>query len=451
MLGGDNNLIRVKLFLIGAVLLASLSDLSAQTSTSDPPRVAGTPALDIELQLQSFDEVWQRIRDTHWDPQQVGAAWEQARQELRPKIEQTSSIEEVRLVLNDLINRLGQSHFGIIPQDTYGIMEGKGGPKDHDAGIRIRSYQDSLLVAQIRPGSPAAEAGIRPGWRIEKIGDLDSRELSKQLQKLVHGPMRYETLVGLVGERLTAGGKGDCISIDFLDQQGQSHRAELVLQRSPGKFTSFGNLPPMRVHQIARTLDGQIGYFWFNAFLDPVQVMPAYNRTVRNPEHSQGLIIDLRGNRGGIAGMTMGMASQFATESSPLGVMTMKGNQMKFALNARPKPVRVPVAILVDECSISSAEIFAGGMQDLGLARIFGNRTAGLALPSVVTKLPNGDRFQYAIADYHSASGKSLEANGVMPDEPIALTPKLLESQNDPVLERAIQWIQQQTPQTEAK
>ena len=149
--------------------------------------------------------------------------------------------------------------------------------------------------------------------------------------------------------------------------------------------------------------------------------------------------------------MTMGMASQFATESSPLGVMTMKGNQMKFALNARPKPVRVPVAILVDECSISSAEIFAGGMQDLGLARIFGNRTAGLALPSVVTKLPNGDRFQYAIADYHSASGKSLEANGVMPDEPIALTPKLLESQNDPVLERAIQWIQQQTPQTEAK
>ncbi len=55
MLGGDNNLIRVKLFLIGAVLLASLSDLSAQTSTSDPPRVAGTPALDIELQLQSFD------------------------------------------------------------------------------------------------------------------------------------------------------------------------------------------------------------------------------------------------------------------------------------------------------------------------------------------------------------------------------------------------------------
>jgi carboxyl-terminal processing protease len=126
--------------------------------------------------------------------------------------------------------------------------------------------------------------------------------------------------------------------------------------------------------------------------------------------------------------------------------MTMKGSQIKFALNARPKPIQAPVAILVDECSISSAEIFAGGMQDLGLARIFGNRTAGLALPSVVAKLPNGDRFQYAIADYHSASGRSLEADGVVPDEEIVVTREMLQASDDPVLDRAIEWIQQQNP-----
>ena len=85
-------------------------------------------------------------------------------------------------------------------------------------------------------------------------------------------------------------------------------------------------------------------------------------------------------------------------------------------------------------------------MQDLGLARIFGNRTAGLALPSVVAKLPNGDRFQYAFADYHSVSGRSLEANGVVPDEVITINRQMLQASDDPVLDRAMEWIKQQHP-----
>ena len=101
------------------------------------------------------------------------------------------------------------------------------------------------------------------------------------------------------------------------------------------------------------------------------------------------------------------------------------------------------VAILIDECSISSAEILSGGLQDIGIGRVFGGRSAGLALPSTVIKLPNGDGFQYAIADYKSASGKSLEMDGVTPDEPVDLSKELLLRDSDPVLNRALQWIKQ--------
>ena len=145
MLGENDNLIRVKLFWVGLILVATLSDLKAQTSTADPPVVTD---FDTALQIQSFDEVWQRIKDTHWDPELVGESWDNARDELRPKMEQARAMSEVRAILNDLINRLGQSHFGIIPQATYGMMEGKGGPRDHDAGIRVRSSNDSLMISQ---------------------------------------------------------------------------------------------------------------------------------------------------------------------------------------------------------------------------------------------------------------------------------------------------------------
>jgi carboxyl-terminal processing protease len=64
-----------------------------------------------------------------------------------------------------------------------------------------------------------------------------------------------------------------------------------------------------------------------------------------------------------------------------------------------------------------------------------------------VVRLPNGDGFQYAMANYHSASGKSLEMNGVSPDETVVLSRELLLADPDPVLSRAVQWIQQQNVQ----
>jgi carboxyl-terminal processing protease len=94
----------------------------------------------------------------------------------------------------------------------------------------------------------------------------------------------------------------------------------------------------------------------------------------------------------------------------------------------------------VDGLSASTSEIFAGGLQDLGRARVFGTPTAGAALPSVIEKLPNGDGFQYAIANYTSEGGKVLEGRGVIPDVVVAPTREALLAGHDPVLEAALSW-----------
>jgi carboxyl-terminal processing protease len=101
------------------------------------------------------------------------------------------------------------------------------------------------------------------------------------------------------------------------------------------------------------------------------------------------------------------------------------------------------LAILVDGCSASTSEIFAEGMKDLKRARIFGTRTAGAALPSMFERLPNGDGFQYAIANYTSEGGQPLEGLGVLPDEVVAPTQPELLAGKDPVMDRAVAWINQ--------
>ena len=105
--------------------------------------------------------------------------------------------------------------------------------------------------------------------------------------------------------------------------------------------------------------------------------------------------------------MAMGMAGWLVDKPDQrLGTMYLRDNTINFVINPRPEVFTGPVAILVDGTSASTSEIFAGGLKDLGRARIFGTLTAAAALPSIIEKLPNGDGFQYAMANYISEGGK---------------------------------------------
>ena len=393
--------------------------------------------------VKSFEKVWTTIKNSHWDEKLVGESWTKNREELLPKVKAATSDAEARKIMNELISRLGQSHFGILPKASYeAVAEGEGGGHAN-VGITARLVEGEVVVTHVRPGSAASENNIKPGWAILKIRNREMSELIDRLSEDLHGPQRVDTTVGLVVEQMSSGQNGQDIEVTFLDANEETRVLDLKCDVPDGKMFKFGHLPPMLVIDESKTLPGNIGYYKFNAFLAPKRIMQNYQEFVRDEDHNRGLIIDLRGNIGGIAGMTMGMAGQFVKEQRTLGVMSMKGTTLNFVANPRATPITCPVAILVDECSISSAEIFAGGLQDLGIAKVFGSRTAGLALPSVVIRLPNGDGFQYAMANYHSASGKSLEKDGVTPDEDITLTRQMLLSDADPVLKAATSWVEE--------
>lgn len=207
---------------------------------------------------------------------------------------------------------------------------------------------------------------------------------------------------------------------------------------SDTKTVTFGNLPQMQLTFETRRLPSGAGYIRFNEFLDPVSLMPKVEKAVNDYADAPGIILDLRGNRGGIGIMAMGIAGFFVSESGKqLGEMTMKEGTLKFVVFPRAHTYPGKLAILVDSGSASTTEILAQGLQDLGRARIFGTLTAGAALPSDIVKLPNGDRFQFAEASYTSVKGKVLEGNGVTPDVEVRRT----EPGRDLVIEAAEAWI----------
>lgn len=401
-------------------------------------------SMNVEKNLASYDQVWSTIKEMHWDVDLVGEKWDAAHQKIRPQVENAKTMQEVRQAMEDLIHELGQSHFGIIPADSYEVVSEETGG-DGYSGIDFRLIDDHAVVARVAKGSPAESAGVEVGWTLVKVGKRTAEELIKKFSKAASGPMRRETIAGLAMSRVASGAVGDAKAFVFKDHKGQEQKIDLKFGTPPGKLSKFGNLPEMRVDFETKTLEGGVGYFRFNMFFDPARVMKAYNNAIQNDDHQNGFVIDLRGNIGGIGGMTMGMARPFAKEKTKLGTMLMRKNKLNFAVFPTGERYSAPVAVIVDECSISSAEILSGGLQDIGAAKVFGQRTAGLALPSTVVRLPNGDGFQYAVANYLSEKGKSLEMDGVSPDFPVKLTAEGLAKDNDPVLTAALRWISQQS------
>jgi carboxyl-terminal processing protease len=396
-----------------------------------------------QLNVDSFEYVWKTVRDKHWQIKPGGLDWQAVHDELRPAIEKADSMEQARAVMNDMLNRLHQSHFAIVPQELYSDLDAANGGHENTTGLDVRGVGSQVLVTSVETGSPAAGQGVERGWRILKIGQVDLDPVVAKIntnygKSTLHEIILRRTILSRLEDTT-----GESISVEFLNGAGQRVTKKFARGKPKGTLVQFGYLYPSYVwFDSSRVGGGNIGYVTFNMFLDPARLMNLFGEAVESCKRCDGFIIDLRGNPGGLGAMAMGMSGWFIEQPGQrLGTLYMRDTMLKFVVNPRANTFSGPLAILVDGASASTSEIFAGGMKDLGRARIFGTHTAAAALPSLFEKLPNGDGFQYAIANYISEGGQPLEGLGVTPDVETPLSREALLAGKDPALDAAIAWI----------
>ena len=408
---------------------------------------AAEPALtpqQRQLNIDSFEQVWKTIRDKHWQVKPGGLDWQAVHDEFRPAIEKADSMEAARAVINEMLGRLHQTHFAVVPAELYSDAAGENQAHDRTTGVDVRIIDSKVLVTSIEPDSPAAKAGVQRGWQIVQIGGVDMTPVVAKLNETYNkSSLRDIVLRRAILSRLEGDG-GQPIQVRFLDGANTAVTKNLARAKPKGTLVQFGYLYPSYVwFDSARVDGGNIGYVSFNMFLDPSRLMNQFGEAVSSCMQCGGFIIDLRGNPGGLGAMAMGIAGWFIDRPDErLGTLYMRDTTLKFIVSPRPKTFSGPLAILVDGTSASTSEILAEGLKDLGRARIFGTPTAAAALPSMFEKLPNGDGFQYAVANYISEGGQPLEGLGVTPDVETPLTRQALLAGKDPALDAAIAWIE---------
>ncbi|HEV2445340.1 MAG TPA: S41 family peptidase, partial [Candidatus Sulfopaludibacter sp.] len=351
-----------------------------------------TPA-QRQANLDSFEYVWKTVRDRHWEARPGGLDWQAVHDELRPRVEKSASTEDARAVMSDMLGRLHQTHFGIFPAEVYQDFESPGAT-DGQPGLDVRVLDGHAIVTMVQADSPAATRGVTPGWEIVSV---DKRDLAPAIQRIRENVTASNLLDirlnRMVLSRLN-GPAGKAAHVQFLD--GADRKVALDLDRvmPRGAVVKIGSFPPFYFWAESKKVEPTVGYVRFNAFFDPDTLSKTFAGAIQDCAHCIGFVIDLRGNPGGLGGLAMGVGGWFVDKSGlKLGTMLMKGVKLDFVLFPRPEPFRGPLAVLVDGCSASTSEIFAGGMKDIHRARIFGAHTAAAALPSMIEKLPNGDGF----------------------------------------------------------
>ncbi len=294
---------------------------------------------------------------------------------------------------------------GFYHPETYAfISEEKRPPTLPGLGLTLGKSTNFLSVTAVRSGSAAARAGIVPGDRILKIGEQDTSELglAPALNRLAGRP--GETV------RLTLRRR-----IDRKDYQ-------VSLLRSVNRQVA---VPDVMLLEHPEASGLKAGYLRLAEFTAPShREVEAALDDLEN-KGMGALLLDLRGNPGGLLDISVSIAGEFLPPSTE--VVFTRGRHPGHNSPPMKTPERkrrkrsYPVAVLLDRDSASASELVAGTLQDLKRATIVGETSYGKG--SVQRIMPLGKTaLRITIATYHTPSGRTPHEVGITPDVPVVIT-----------------------------
>ncbi|WP_447037782.1 S41 family peptidase [Streptomyces sp. DSM 118878] len=246
-----------------------------------------------------------------------------------------------------------------------------------------RAADGHIEVSRVREGGPAALAGIRPGDRLRSVD----------------------------GRRVTGRPVTETVSLLRGDRAGTP--VELGLERGTRAWNETLRRARLSTDSVTVTeLSGGATLIKVDAFTKGSG--EAVRDAVREAPDGAGILLDLRGNSGGLVAEAVTAASALV-DGGLVATYDVRGEQK--ALHAeRGGDTGRPVVALVDGGTMSAAELLTGALQDRGRAVVVGTRTFGKGSVQMPSRLPDGSVAELTVGEYRTPSGRAVDGRGITPD-----------------------------------
>ena len=380
------------------MLNAALDALSQRTGVApfDGPIPSGVDGGRAGVLFsQRFDEIFSKVRERY------------------------SQTDLAYAAAAGMLESLHDSHTGFIPPPAYQEEKRKENGEASFTGIGIVLLQrdGQYYIREVFPDSPAAAAGLHA---LDRLVEVNGRTTSGKPTDEVSGSIRGQagTTVVVKIERPNAAG-----ALEFS-----------VVRR------------PIRVPGLtSQMLDGGIGYVRIYEFVPGVGTGLRGALFSLRREGLRALIVDLRGNPGGLVDELRDISAALLPQNSPILQMTSRSGRTLVMETMQPPilSAAVPIVTLVDEGSASASELLASALQEQARAVIAGVKTAGAVEIGITVDLPEEAGLAVTVARLLSGKGVRLEGRGVIPDEQQSLDTPALNEGHDTQFDRALTLVKQ--------
>lgn len=379
--------------LIVIVFLAGFV-LGNQNSVSSAQNVPGAIG-DVDQAFQPLFEVYDTIQSRYVDTEEV-------------EVEQL-----VNGAITGMVEALGDPYSSYMDPDSFEMFQTDLSGNVEGIGVVIRTDEETgdVFVVSLIRGAAAEAAGVLPGDIFVEVNGENVRGLNQNdLAGLVRGPAGSD--VEITFER-----DGELVTLDITRVSFEVPNVEYEMLENDVAYISMADFSETSRQQLEEAV----------ADLD-------VNAT-------NGLVFDLRGNPGGLLSAAVDVASFFIEDGVILYESFADGSERTFEANGNYGDLDVPIVVLVDEGSASASELVSGAMQDVGVAYVVGETSFGKGTVQTLQPLSNQGALRITIARYLLPSRRWIHDIGVEPDLVVPYDMFESESEEDPQLQAAIEYI----------
>ena len=249
-------------------------------------------------------------------------------------------------------------------------------------GAELRRYNDRWLIAKVDQDGAADKAGLRPGDELAQINGLDIDPNLDQIDPLLNGS------------------PGSLLTLSYL-RLGARGEALLTREKTVMSSVAFSGLATPKIGYIAVTE--------FSAKTSADTKKALY---VLKEQGAESLILDLRGNPGGLLSEAVNMVGLFVPKGTLVTYTqsVVAEYNVSFTTTTNPVDLEIPIVVLINGRSASASEIVSGALQDLDRGVVVGGRSFGKGLVQRPKKLSYGTQFKVTISRYYTPSGRCIQA-----------------------------------------